>query len=400
MTGAVLGVNLGLGIYSGLILMFLFFSSLRERDELVADSRSRRLFLAFLVITFIEIISDLVSRFDGYSGAFVPLCHIGNFLLFLLNPAMVFAWALYTWEQIDLDKSARRKALVVQSCLFSANAAAVIINPFTGILYYFDSNNVYHRGMLFVITSVVMVMMMAYMEFVLIKKRRDMEKVHFWAFLLFPVLPAVASALQVIFYGYSFALNTTVFSALIVFIYVKNRSMDIDYLTGLYNRRKLDNYLHQKIASCAAGRSFSAILLDINHFKSINDALGHQAGDTALTDAAAILRGVLRADTFIARYGGDEFCIILDDDDRANLQNIMQRISQATDVYNHKGCKSFTIAFSMGGDVYDYASHMTTAQFQDHIDALMYEQKRSVSSYPNGTAATVVAPSRRSTDRL
>ena len=100
--------------------------------------------------------------------------------------------------------------------------------------------------------------------------------------------------------------NFLVFSLLIAHLFIQRESLDTDFLTGIGNRRKLDLSLK---AHVFANKPFSAILLDLDNFKQINDKFGHEAGDIALKKAAEILQASVREGDIIARYGEDEFCI-------------------------------------------------------------------------------------------
>lgn len=85
-----------------------------------------------------------------------------------------------------------------------------------------------------------------------------------------------------------------------------------DGLTGIYNRRYLDQRLQEELDRCQRhGNPLSLLLLDIDHFKKINDTHGHLCGDYALRGIAAELRQNLRRIDILGRYGGEEFCCIL-----------------------------------------------------------------------------------------
>jgi diguanylate cyclase len=87
-----------------------------------------------------------------------------------------------------------------------------------------------------------------------------------------------------------------------------------DELTGLYNRKAFDERMLMSLASFVeAGRSFSLILFDVDRFKEINDTFGHVAGDKVLQKVGQCLKETFRRNDFIARYGGDEFVVVIDD---------------------------------------------------------------------------------------
>ena len=89
------------------------------------------------------------------------------------------------------------------------------------------------------------------------------------------------------------------------------RLADRDKLTGLYNRRKLDNALAQEVTrSERYNRPLSVIIIDIDHFKNVNDTYGHPVGDAVLAESAARLSGTLRTSDIAGRWGGEEFLII------------------------------------------------------------------------------------------
>jgi diguanylate cyclase (GGDEF)-like protein len=125
------------------------------------------------------------------------------------------------------------------------------------------------------------------------------------------------------------------------------------------------------------GRTFSAILIDMNDFKHINDSFGHSVGDKALEETASLLKSCLRTNDFVSRYGGDEFCIVLNISDQMELEKVVNRIRRKVEEHNALSGELYKIEFSMGYAVYDYQSRMSVEAFQAHIDKLMYTNKRA-----------------------
>jgi diguanylate cyclase (GGDEF)-like protein len=84
-----------------------------------------------------------------------------------------------------------------------------------------------------------------------------------------------------------------------------------DPLTGLENRRYMQTMLDTLCHNSSPNFQISVILIDIDHFKSVNDTYGHQAGDAVLKDISILLKGHVRTKDLVCRYGGEEFCMIL-----------------------------------------------------------------------------------------
>lgn len=103
-----------------------------------------------------------------------------------------------------------------------------------------------------------------------------------------------------------------------------------DSLTGIGNRRSFDSRLREEwTRHLRNARPLSMLMVDVDYFKQYNDTYGHPAGDAMLQQLARVLRSPLRASDFLARYGGDEFSLILPDTDETGAQQVADRIKQA-----------------------------------------------------------------------
>jgi len=102
---------------------------------------------------------------------------------------------------------------------------------------------------------------------------------------------------------------------------------DTDQLTGLLNRRSLEGLVRQRHAD--GSTQAVVILLDVDHFKSINDGQGHAAGDDVLVQVAQLLRSHLRRNDSVARYGGEEFLVLLADGDLASGRQLAESLRVA-----------------------------------------------------------------------
>lgn len=103
-----------------------------------------------------------------------------------------------------------------------------------------------------------------------------------------------------------------------------------DELTGLYNRRYFDRHLGIMLGKAQEqGRDMALMILDIDHFKAVNDNHGHDAGDAVLREFAARLRRNIRGVDLACRFGGEEFVVLMPDTDAAQAETVAERVRQA-----------------------------------------------------------------------
>ena len=109
---------------------------------------------------------------------------------------------------------------------------------------------------------------------------------------------------------------------------------DHDALTGLVNRRRFNDELQRHLERCERyGHVGAVLLLDLDHFKEVNDTLGHSAGDELIVSAATLLRSGVRATDVVARLGGDEFAILLTEGDLSTASRVAASIVERIDTY-------------------------------------------------------------------
>ena len=108
------------------------------------------------------------------------------------------------------------------------------------------------------------------------------------------------------------------------------RAARLDYLTGIYNRGAIEELAAAQLAQAQRhGMPMSLMVVDIDHFKRINDELGHAAGDKALAETVKLFRGLLRTEDLIGRLGGEEFVVLMPDTDAIQARNAGERLRRA-----------------------------------------------------------------------
>jgi diguanylate cyclase (GGDEF)-like protein len=125
-------------------------------------------------------------------------------------------------------------------------------------------------------------------------------------------------------------------------------SAGTDELTGLANRRQLATTLVREIAhSRRTHTPLAVVILDIDHFKAINDTHGHAAGDDALRHTAAVLRAAIRASDLAGRWGGEEFLLVLPDADTTAALGVADRCRRALRAHHFDDLGTVTASFGV-----------------------------------------------------
>jgi diguanylate cyclase (GGDEF)-like protein/PAS domain S-box-containing protein len=151
-----------------------------------------------------------------------------------------------------------------------------------------------------------------------------------------------------------------------------------DPLTGLYNRRYLEEMLEREIRRAVrAEQSLGILMLDLDHFKRFNDTYGHDAGDAVLRETGSFLARSIRAEDIVCRYGGEEFVVILPTADMESARSRAERIrSKLRELaVLHQGQSVGVITVSVG--VAALPAHGTSAkELLQAADAALYRAKR------------------------
>ncbi|WP_263410928.1 GGDEF domain-containing protein [Terriglobus tenax] len=181
-------------------------------------------------------------------------------------------------------------------------------------------------------------------------------------------------------------LNTTIFVAIdLAYLWLIATSLRSDMqvqamtdpLTGVMNRRSLETALESAVQRCRqTGQPLSMIMMDLDNFKTINDTLGHRAGDRALVSVTQCLRVTLRDSDTVARVGGDEFVILLPNCPRNGAHEIAERLRAAIEMKTlTMGHQSVAMKASFGVATLEQ-SHISAEMLLMECDRALYTAKR------------------------
>ncbi|RYF27611.1 MAG: diguanylate cyclase [Comamonadaceae bacterium] len=148
-----------------------------------------------------------------------------------------------------------------------------------------------------------------------------------------------------------------------------------DALTGLYNRRRLDDTLQQLFQrSLRTGHRFALMVIDADHFKRVNDTFGHPAGDAVLQQLAHLIAGNVRVTDFVARYGGEEFVVLLPEpQDEQDAGLVAEKLRAAISAHDFGAAGPITVSVGLS------SSHPADASPSDIVaraDSALYQAKQ------------------------
>ncbi|WP_200762136.1 diguanylate cyclase [Nitrosophilus alvini] len=151
-----------------------------------------------------------------------------------------------------------------------------------------------------------------------------------------------------------------------------------DGLTGLYNRYYLDEIAQKEFNKAKRhGYPLSAVMLDLDHFKDINDIYGHDVGDIILKDFARLLHSNLRESDFLFRYGGEEFLILMPFTSKKDAYLVVERIRNTLKQKNGVEVTNQNIVYSFSAGIAQYEKEKNVKELIRKSDELMYIAKKT-----------------------
>lgn len=372
-----------------LLLVFLRMQHKSVKNSFVLD---QKLFVVMLDLAmfqcFIEAFTNLWDKEHIFS-MIISNYHIGNavdisinmalnLLYFTINITFGYVWCLYAvYRMFGSPRRVKRYAKIICAPVIIA-LLSIWTTPFTGWVFRITDDNVYTREWLWILPAVATIAYVVFGVAYIYANRKRINKYMIMpiALIISPIF--IGATIQAVLPGT--AIIAMVVTISLVGLYATNQSESayIDRLSGVYNRRYLDDYLtglNENEKFKKTGKTITGIMLDMDKFKQINDTFGHHVGDDAISQVGKILIENLGKMNFAARYGGDEFIIITPMLDSDSIETLMKKLNDVADERNASGDYPYELSFSYGYAQFTVGKEKDSDGFMKRMDDNMYEYK-------------------------
>ncbi len=342
----------------------------------------RRLIIVLLGYFFTDSIWVLLE--GGYLPRTPIIMYISLIVPYSLIVCSSFFWFAYC-EIIQHNKFIiTKKGQMIAAIPIIIAVTLIISASFSGVVFYFDEYGRLQYGPLY---GIMLLIPVGYMAFASIRgfyrayhEGRYMDHTVYLVIGVFPLIPIITGVLQVIFLYIPFMCYGATFSVLLVYLTTLENLISMDSLTQVNNRNQMQRYLIRKMRNETPGLSLYLMIVDIDHFREINEAFGHIEGDRALVRVANAMKDACQAHRnrfFVSRYGGDEFIIIAETEYKGEVNWLSDKIRSNVTHMNEKADSPYELSVCVGIAEYDYSNPVPIPSLIARADTDLYHMKHA-----------------------
>ena len=367
----------------GIILMSVVLITQRQSK---ASSAAQRRFNNLIYATILMLTIDAACwLIDGARFLFArELNYAVETIYYVLHVILPYLWAIYVEGALSTDIRAANKRILIVTIPMILSILALGFNLEYGFVFTIDAQNIYHRANGVYVYAFISYAYLIYGSIRSLIKAKGAawadDRRRYYTMAFFAVLPSLGGFIQLFFYGVSLNWILASVSILLVYIDTQNRQISTDPLTSLNNRRELSKFLLREVneRDQPNSKQLTLIMMDVDGFKQINDTYGHFYGDGVLIAVSEILKSSCKnTDAFLARYGGDEFCIVLPSYAEADAEEIIARVQANVTLWNETHSQKKPIGLSVGYAEWDAQHDASFETLLARADQRMYEVKNA-----------------------
>ncbi|MGN0362510.1 MAG: GGDEF domain-containing protein [Bilifractor sp.] len=332
--------------------------------------------MIFLLSDILWVLAD-AGVFSDY-----PFLFVGAIIFNSLSMAVCgYIFFIFTEIYLDSEWVKRRRNRVLCFIPAAFNAFMILLSAKYDLYFYIDGGKSKPGPVFSMMVLLIFIYLIIPFFVAALKDGKDKSGYHhaeYRAIMIFPMILAITGVLQVIWWKMPILCYGVVAANFYMYINFTNQLVSKDALTDTNNRRELKRYLDKAISNYTPGQNLNLIMIDIDHFKSINDRFGHAEGDRALRLVADVLKEMCyKAGNhyFIGRYGGDEFVIVARPDIEEELKSFISTLQKELETTNKANNLPYKLAISIGNAEYNSTS-CTAEDLLNRADEDMYRHKR------------------------
>lgn len=313
-----ININYTSVIGAAFLTVFLMFNCDLEKSI-------KRIFYALIGLQMVEMIAFTLELIYASADTFQMPLVFWSGVGYSVRPMMLFL----VLELVLRNDSRFRLYRRILFVLLILNIVMAFSAFFTDIMYSYDSENNFVRGPLGYFPHAILI---CYQIFLAVFTIRNRRRVIFESFMVLVILALISFSMIVEIIEYTIGIGRSTIILSIIFYYMYFQSQVYrdtrtaesvllenleqenrkDALTGLLNKKYFEQQSRSVLESRYKG-SFGFMLMDLDYFKEVNDRLGHAVGDEVLIEVGTILKQLFRKGDAVARFGGDEFCVFIND---------------------------------------------------------------------------------------
>jgi diguanylate cyclase (GGDEF)-like protein len=364
-------VHVNPSLSAALIIAMIIIDYVRKYNT---DPVQRRLYLAVLVSAMTAVITDVFERLiDGIPGVPVTYALYGSLSIFLIAQNCTY-YLTFVFIDYFAFRNAKRagKILKILAFFLGLYILALGFNLSRRFFFSISADNHYTPGKFYLLRLIISYfpLVLCFSDIAFSAKHFTLSRVY--SIIFFGILVASGSVADILLRSSNLMWPCFAAAMLYFYFFIVQSDSKLDSLTGLGNRFSFNEFI-EKLSRSSARESYSIVMIDMDHFKEINDTLGHLEGDNALRDMVSIIKSCIRESDLAVRYGGDEFVLAV----RAeyDVTKLIERIKTAMEHQNNNAHRPYKLRMSYGWDVFTPGGNRSIKEFLSHVDSLMYRDK-------------------------
>ena len=344
----------------------------------VSQQMNRVLFRTLIYGIMFSLALDIVwvlTEGERFPGA-VIINKVTNALYLGIGVILGCIWYLYVLETLGYRFNRLLVCAVMAPGAFYL--ALNIISIWTGWVFTVSPENVYMHGPLFPLQDAgalfMLFLSLVHIIIRLVNRKEGTPRWMVWKLLLFYIPPVIGTLIGLPYVGLPGTWTCAAVSIVMMYIDDQDREILRDSLTGLNNRKTLENVFTEYTKQAGEGKHLYLFMMDLDNFKGINDTLGHSVGDRALVQTADLLTGSLAGmKAFIARFGGDEFLVMSFFGSEEEAQDYKEKLTERFREYNEKEQLPYLLKTSIGFSRWQPGQSL--AELTELADGQLYREK-------------------------